>query len=76
MQRTEGKTIRAHRIRQTAIANSTSPVRDNYRTGRQGYSRCICTLTTRGESYVGKSEGRWCEMGGSAGNAMGEKLKL
>lgn len=31
MQRTEGKTIRAHRIRQTAIANSTSPVRDNYR---------------------------------------------
>lgn len=31
----EGKTIRAHRIRQTAIANSTSPVRDNYRTGRK-----------------------------------------
>lgn len=35
MQRTEVKTIRAHRIRQTAIANSTSPVRDNYRTGRK-----------------------------------------
>lgn len=27
--------IRAHHTRQTAITNSTPPVRDNYRTGRE-----------------------------------------
>lgn len=76
MQRTEGKTIRGHRIRQTEIANSTSPVRDNYRTGVVRLLQFSRTYLYIVGNRVAKNEGRWCEMGGSAGNVMGEKLKL
>lgn len=80
MQRTErrkGKMIRARRVRQTAITNSTPPVRDNYRTGREATPVWMHTRSfVRGRTVCAARNERDRARAGRTGKMVGSKLKL